>query len=727
MQAERDRAVSSERLFEHPAIESALLVILVLLLVWKALLPAWHTLNTDFPNYYVVARLLREGYSIDRIYDWIWLQRIRDHWGIGGEGLIGFAGLTPFSAWPVLPLTVFTALTAKRIWIVLNLIFLAATAELLHCSSTLNRRRVWLITLLAFTPLRTSFLYGQMHILVLLLLVLAYFFLQRERPIACGVCVALSGALKVYPLLFLLYFAWKKQYRLALSTLAATLVLILAGILSFGPHLIHLYAAQILPTSLQAEGVDPYNVHAASAASLLHRLFLYEPTLNPHPLHVSPSAYAILYPLFQVAVFLPVFALLRPSSAPSREKLEWATFLLALLVASPVPSSYHFVVMIPCLVLFVDVMLAHEVMLSQTRYRAATAALLLYVLISPASSNVPPTLPALLFVLLSTGRLWIGLLLLALFVLMLARHHPAPAASAPRTILLCAASAAVLVASIAHWHRHLTSIDEQMAQRLRPPAPTLLSTNPAPIPSGGYLYTAMTAAGYRIFDQNGHPIYTDPDPTHARDQLSFAVTPSGALLIELADETGSNIALVSPGSQPRILLHNAESPALSAEGRTIAFLRERRGLASVWTATFDGITASQPTQAVSDTYQARTISFLPSGELLFTASTPDSRGRLALYAAAPGSGARQISAPGEEIAAAAAAPFTGLVALTRLEHARWQLGYLDPTSGRETLLTHHDCNDYAPTWAGSGTLLYATDCARGYGLTALATVHIGHP
>ena len=45
---------------------------------------AWERLNTDFPNYYITARLLREGYDTSRIYEWIWIQRQKDHLGIIG-------------------------------------------------------------------------------------------------------------------------------------------------------------------------------------------------------------------------------------------------------------------------------------------------------------------------------------------------------------------------------------------------------------------------------------------------------------------------------------------------------------------------------------------------------------------------------------------------------------------------------------------------------------------
>src|SRR5215831_12505619 len=159
----------------RPWLETAFCVALAALLFWKALLPAWKKLNTDFPNYYLVARLLREGYSLDRVYDWLWLQRVKDHWGIP-QSLVGFAGLTPFSALPIVPLTIFSALTAKRIWIVLNLVMLAASAEMLHRSTSLRRRFIWMICLLAIIPLRSSFLLGQMHISVLMFMVAAYFF-----------------------------------------------------------------------------------------------------------------------------------------------------------------------------------------------------------------------------------------------------------------------------------------------------------------------------------------------------------------------------------------------------------------------------------------------------------------------------------------------------------------------------------------------------------------------
>ena len=71
---------------------------------------AWQKLDTDFPNYYLTARLLNEGYDTDRIYEWIWIQRQKDHIKIekSDQAVVAFVSLTPFSALLVWPLTAWT-------------------------------------------------------------------------------------------------------------------------------------------------------------------------------------------------------------------------------------------------------------------------------------------------------------------------------------------------------------------------------------------------------------------------------------------------------------------------------------------------------------------------------------------------------------------------------------------------------------------------------------------
>ena len=63
-------------------IEILILSVLAAVFAWRGFVPAWRSLNTDFPNYYVAARLYSQGDSLARIYDWIWFQRQKDHAGV---------------------------------------------------------------------------------------------------------------------------------------------------------------------------------------------------------------------------------------------------------------------------------------------------------------------------------------------------------------------------------------------------------------------------------------------------------------------------------------------------------------------------------------------------------------------------------------------------------------------------------------------------------------------
>jgi hypothetical protein len=646
------------------AVEIGCCALLAGLLLAKGILPGWRVLNTDFPNYYLVARLLREGYSVDRIYDWIWLQRIKDHWGLD-QTLVGFAGLSPFSALPVAPLSVFSAIVAKRLWIIANLLFLGASIELLSRVTSLGRRRVCLLALLAVFPLRTSFLYGQMHLLVLVLVVAAYYFHRRERPIACAVCLAFAGALKIYPLLLGGYFLWKRQWRAAFALLCATLLLVGAGYVWFGAEVMRIYAMQVLPRSLQGEVLDPYSVHAASGAALFHRLFLAEPG------RYTPSLYAVLYPLWQLAILLPLLAICN---------LEWAAFVLALLILSPVPSSYHFVVMIFSIVLLVDVQVVRR------QYGLAAITMALYCLISMGEF-------------FPFARLWLALLLWAVFLVC-----QWPDREPVRAAFLCAVAAVIWSVGALGYLRHFAHLQQEMLRRMPQSVQPYFAGGLRPT-SNGYMFTAMLPQGYRVLDQAGRRVWTGDGRA---DQLSVA-----GPLLELADATGSRIVAFPSG---RLFMPDAESPAISPEGKSVAFLRETKGKGALWIA--------YPGSAVRITdsaYDVRAVSFAPGGWLIFSASV---NGRISLFRVLPDAQLMMVSSPDEDVDSPSVSPDGRLVAFSKLVHNRWQLGYMDLASGKETMLTLADCNAYGPTWLSPSMLGYASDCGRGLGLTALASVTI---
>ena len=93
--------------------EWTLLAILLAIFAGRGFLPAWRTLNTDFPNYYLAASLYHRGIALDRAYEWVWFQRQKDYLSIP-QPLVGFVPNPPICALPILPLSGLSPLTAKR-------------------------------------------------------------------------------------------------------------------------------------------------------------------------------------------------------------------------------------------------------------------------------------------------------------------------------------------------------------------------------------------------------------------------------------------------------------------------------------------------------------------------------------------------------------------------------------------------------------------------------------
>src|SRR3954468_14261947 len=86
------------------ALQIALLALGLGILCFRVLPRAWANLNTDFPNDHVAARLVREHYTVDRIYEWEWFEEQKQRMGVT-QPMAGYIPHTPFSVLPMLPFT----------------------------------------------------------------------------------------------------------------------------------------------------------------------------------------------------------------------------------------------------------------------------------------------------------------------------------------------------------------------------------------------------------------------------------------------------------------------------------------------------------------------------------------------------------------------------------------------------------------------------------------------
>ncbi len=132
---------------------------------------------------------------------------------------------TPFALVVLSPLSLGPLGVAETLWWVVSAACLVGAARLLLASAfTLPTGRAWVVAALlggtatlALEPVRSNFDFGQINVILMVMVVAD---LTRVRGRGRGVLVGLAAAVKLTPLLYLVYFAVARQWRALLTGVA---------------------------------------------------------------------------------------------------------------------------------------------------------------------------------------------------------------------------------------------------------------------------------------------------------------------------------------------------------------------------------------------------------------------------------------------------------------------------------------------------------------------------
>ncbi len=707
--------------------ENLLVLVLVAGFVWRAFLPAWKTPHTDFLGYYLGARLFHEGYPLDRLYEISWLQRQKDHAGIG-KGLVGFVPLTPFSVFPMLALSNLPALLAMRCWLAVNIVLLCVSGFLLRQITSLGARRVAIVALLAFSPLQANFLYGQYHVLMLFLLTLALWFYLRDLPLGSGLALSLGAALKVYPIFFAFYFLRKKQWRALIGLISGAIGLGLLALHLFGFETMRVYMLGVLPRSLRGDSGNPYIPMWSSFTAALNRLFINEPEWNPHPLLHHPTAYAVLQPLSQALLFVPALWLIGPVRADAeKEKLAWGSYIALLTILSTHPASYHH-----CILIITGVLVADYFMSAYRRKEAGVLIILYGLACFPLYKFGPESASG--WKIFLTFPHFYALTALWIFVLWsLTDSVPLTFASrlkARETLIFGVLFLAIMVAGTWANLRHLQGRFANYASRLVVIPRSALAIEPA-VGNNEVLFTTISlnwdyyltawlhqgsVALLNLGADTFHPALA-PDSSSAWVEL--ASTKSRIIRLSLR-------AWTAPREGVTVEVEDAEQPVVSADGRWLLFTRAIRGHGSLWLKQLGPVKPGASMNAavrelVGPGYDVREAAFLDDHRIIF-AGKPGRSSRL-FVVAMESSDIRELKTSPGPVRFPAVSPDGKWLALSRNEWGAWHIWVMNLATGDERRVSDTDCNDVTPAWLpDSRGLLYATDCGRAFGLTALCRV-----
>jgi hypothetical protein len=663
----------------------------------------WTALNNDFPDYFIAASLLHEHYDTSRVYEWIWLQRQKDHRDIE-QKVVNLAPSTTFSTLALYPLTGMPILAAKHCWILLNLGLLLGALWLLRDLTQLRWRRLALVAALSF-PLRTNLLDGQYYVLLLFLLTLACTLYLRQRRFVAGVLVGLAAGMKIFPVIYLLYFLRKRDLKAFAGGVAGGVASAVASVLAFGWEANRIYLLQVLPATLRGEANAPYALKLASLPVLLHRLLVYEPQLNPHPAVHAAWVLAVLHPGLQMAVIAPALLLAAPKqSGRWPVTLEWAALLLASLAVSTSPGGYLFTLLIfpACVVL--------GMVQGRKSYLPVATTLVLYFAAGylGGANHSGDGWSALLGV----PRLYALLLCCVLLYAFQMRQSQADASKRGR-LMWATALAVVVMLSIASNLRHQRGLYEDYRWRIGGADGVYMAADPA-VDEDAVVFVGLTGDGYGLAVHKDGVAKADGDG--GADVLAVAAAQGHRWMEQAAHE--STIVLRADG---RAVVANggtiaqAERPVASFDGRWLAYLREDHGRARVWLRAL-GQAGSADRPATPPELNVMEMTFLASGEIVFAAR---SGGRPGLFATEQGGGIRSLDLAGARYPAVS--PDGRWLAYAQMQGGSWNLWLRDLASGETRRVTDADCNTTEPAWAvDSKTLVYASDCGRSLAFSALS-------
>lgn len=269
----------------------------------------------------------------------------------------------------LIPLTWLGNDLAVRIWILL--IQAAVIASVVIIYSGIGRpRRAELLALVAvlatFFPLINTIWTGAMNAMVLLLLAGAFAAWRRHRDAVGGFLVGIAALFKVFPVALLPYFAWRRDWRLVLVSIATGAVGLTACLALTGFEHNLFYFREMLPHLAAGSGYRENQSLAGLAARLCN------PATADQGGGAGWCGRLVAWPATLAVLALVAFAVRRGT----RSAMEFGLAVAALPLISTVTWSFHLVILILPIVLLIRTI--HEGSASRAQVRRLFAAWLFF-------------------------------------------------------------------------------------------------------------------------------------------------------------------------------------------------------------------------------------------------------------------------------------------------------------------------------------------------------------
>lgn len=327
-----------------------LLPLCVLLLGLAAVFYCYHKPLSDFGNYYYGAAFMQKN-DYRLVYD---VHRFNEAVAMaGGKDLFLNHTVVP----PQTPLFykpfsyVPDPFLARGIFNVLGVCCFAFMLYrlLLQYAALSFPRSMVLLAAIAY-PLYQNIAFGQTYLFIASLLIAVWLAHLRGKNILAGVWLALAVILKVTPVVVLLYFLVRRQWKVLWSFLVIFVAVTGIAIGVYGAEVFEMYYLHLLPRIADGYVNDPYSASYHGLVVLLRHLGQYDAVLNPNPAFAFSPVVIVLINLVLLLPLLAV-ALFRSGMQKPGETGAFVLLLLFLFLGSGYFSTYSLLILPPFFIL----------------------------------------------------------------------------------------------------------------------------------------------------------------------------------------------------------------------------------------------------------------------------------------------------------------------------------------------------------------------------------------
>lgn len=314
------------------------LLLLCFFYIYKAIAFPVH----DFANYYFGGYFLREHtFTANTYFPYLFNKEIV---ALGyPPSFAGFAPNMPFLAMLLLPFTFISLATAKLAFNIISSLLFVFSIYRLAQFYKINWGYLVLIPLIFFVPIKNELLFGQVYLLLFVLL--SEFWLAHEKShyFKASLFLCFAIFLKVFPVLLVLIFIFKKQFKPLFYMLGISVLFFALSLLFVDLSFWLFYINDVLSKASNGEIAMAYVDNYQSVFMFLKRLLVFDANENPAAFFNYPGLFfAIIIGYKIMLITLGYFI----SKAEKNQLAAFSFWILACILISPYGSTYTFILLL---------------------------------------------------------------------------------------------------------------------------------------------------------------------------------------------------------------------------------------------------------------------------------------------------------------------------------------------------------------------------------------------